>query len=98
MKTLKIYNTRQAKKDLKANIITPLQASIEKWKSFYEALYAIQEEALQSCGLCETHSMCKGCALVDCTEIKKMKYANDSIRDTKFAILDFVNLMEELKP
>jgi len=98
MKSVKIYNTRQAKKDLKDGRKTPLEASIAKWASFGSILYEMSQEALTSCGLCLIHSLCGGCVLDDCSELAEMQDAIEGMKNASRLIRTFLDLMESKRP
>lgn len=97
MKVLKVYNTRQARKDLRAGTKTPLEASIAKWESLYDLMHQISGEALTSCGLCLNHSLCKECPLEDCSAVPEMQIALEAMRNTSAKIKDFVYYLEGRK-
>ena len=63
MKTLKLYTTTDARKDMK-NGTSGIECSIRKWDGIYNALCGISNETGEECGLClEAGPACEGCPL-----------------------------------
>ena len=98
MKNIKIYNTRQAQKDLKAGTVTGLEAAIKKWKSILDVIVELKNEALSSCGLCLTHELCKECPTADCGDLAVMKDAMRYLKSTHNSIVHLIEFLEEKKP
>lgn len=98
MKSLMIYDKRSAKKDRKKGKVTPLDASIFKWASLWDAMNYIHHEMNQSCGLClEYVDMCDGCPLVDCTMMPDYKASIRMARETRHQIGKFLNKIRSVK-
>lgn len=63
MKTLKLYCTVDARKDM-GNGTSGIECSIMKWDKIYNALCGIHNEVNEECGLClEAGHTCGGCPL-----------------------------------
>lgn len=97
MKSLMIYDKRSAKKDRKKGEVAPLQASINKWASLWDAMNYIHHEMNQSCGLCMEHDMCEGCPLGDCTEMIEYKASIRLARETRHMIGVFLDVLRSVK-
>lgn len=96
MKNLKIYNTRQARKDLKTGNTSGLETAIAKWQSFFDIIAEIRGEALAPCGLCLTHELCHDCPTENCGDAYVMKDAMKSLKYTQYSIENLIEYLEEL--
>ena len=97
MKAIMIYDKRSARKDRKKGKVTPLDASLFKWTSIWDAMNYIHHEMNQNCGLCMEHDMCKGCPLVDCTDMPEYKACVRMARETRHQIGVFLEIMRSVK-
>lgn len=91
MRAVKIYDTRHAKKDLRAGRVNPMDASIKKWISLADALYEIEVEMGSSCGLCIAYDECIDCPLKKCSTQKNYKKAAKQIRALRETIKLFID-------
>ena len=97
MKNLKIYNTRQARKDLRAKNINGLEASIKKWESLFSIILKLRNEALSPCGLCLTRDLCKSCPAENCGDRIVMKRVMGNLKNTQHAMKDLIDFLKELR-
>lgn len=97
MKPIMIYDKRSAKKDHKKGKISPLDSSILKWASMWDAINYIHSEMNQSCGLCLALDDCVDCPLGDCTEIPEYKASIRMARETRHQIGAFLEILRGVK-
>ena len=97
MKNIKIYNTRQARKDLKTGNTSALETSIAKWQSFFDAIVDIRGEAISPCGLCLTHKLCLNCPTDNCGDIRVMKNAVRNLKNAQYSIENLIDFLKELQ-
>lgn len=93
MKSIKIFNKRQARKSMKAGM-TGLDASVEKWSSIANALSEIYDEVTSDCGLClEYDGGCGDCILDGCgiDEDESYYIAAQAISDSIRKANDFLD-------